>query len=35
MKSYKIRRLELVLDKIEAGNSKRNVVCISFSCPMK
>jgi hypothetical protein len=35
MKSHKIRRLELVSDKIEAEDSKRNVVCIRFSCPMK
>jgi hypothetical protein len=35
IKSHKIQRLELVLNKIETGNSKRKVVCIRFGCPMK
>jgi hypothetical protein len=35
MKYHKIWRLELVLDKIEAGDSKKMVVHIRFGCPMK
>jgi hypothetical protein len=33
MKSCKIRRLELILDKIEAGDHKKKVVCICFDHP--
>jgi hypothetical protein len=35
MKSHKIRRLEFVLDKIEGGDSKREVMCIYFGHPTK
>jgi hypothetical protein len=35
MKSHKIWRLEFALDKIEGGDSKREVVCIHFGCPTK
>jgi hypothetical protein len=35
MKSHKFLRLELVSEKIEAGDSKRKVVHILFSYPMK
>jgi hypothetical protein len=35
MKSHKIRRLEFVSDKIEGGDSNREVVCIHFSHPTK
>jgi hypothetical protein len=35
MKSYKIRRLEFVSDKIEGRDSKREVMCIRFGYPMK
>jgi hypothetical protein len=34
MKSHEIRRLELISEKIEAGDSKRKVVHIRFSYPM-
>jgi hypothetical protein len=30
MKSHKIQRLELISDKIKAGDSKREVMCIHF-----
>jgi hypothetical protein len=35
MKSREIRRLELLLDKIEAGNVKSKVMRIRFSCLTK
>jgi hypothetical protein len=35
MKSHKIQRIELILDKIKAGDSKREVMCIHFGHPMK
>jgi hypothetical protein len=35
MKSHKIQRLELVSNKIEDGDSKREVVCIHFGHPTK
>jgi hypothetical protein len=35
MKSYKIWILELVSDKIEAGDSNRKIVHIRFVCPMR
>jgi hypothetical protein len=35
MKSRKIWRLELILDKIESEDSKRKVVRIYFGYPMK
>jgi hypothetical protein len=35
MKSHNIPRLELILDKIEVGDSKRKIVRIHFGCPMK
>jgi hypothetical protein len=35
MKSRKIQRLELVLDKIEGGDSKRKVMLIRFGHPTK
>jgi hypothetical protein len=34
MKSRKIQILEFVSDKIEGGDSKWEVVCICFGCPM-
>jgi hypothetical protein len=35
MKSYNIRRLEFISDKIEGGDSKREVICIRFVYPTK
>jgi hypothetical protein len=35
MKSQKIQRLEFVSDKIEGGDSKREVIYIYFGHPMK
>jgi hypothetical protein len=35
MESRKIRRLEFVSDKIEGGDSKREVICIRFGHPTK
>jgi hypothetical protein len=35
MKSHKIWRLEFISDKIEGGDSRREVVCIGFGCPTK
>jgi hypothetical protein len=35
MKSRKIRRFELVLDKIKGEDSKREIMCISFGSPTK
>jgi hypothetical protein len=35
MKSRKIRRSELVLDKIEGVDSKRKIMCIHFGHPIK
>jgi hypothetical protein len=35
MKSRKIQRLEFILDKIEGGNCKREVMCIRFDHPTK
>jgi hypothetical protein len=35
MKSRKIQRLEFVLDKIEGGDSKREIMCICFGHPTK
>jgi hypothetical protein len=35
MKSHKIQKLELVLDKIEGEDSKREVVRTRFGYPMK
>jgi hypothetical protein len=33
--SCKIRRLEFILNKIECGDSKREVICICFDHPTK
>jgi hypothetical protein len=33
MKSREIRRLELISDKIEAGDSKSKIMCIYFGHP--
>jgi hypothetical protein len=35
MKSCEIQRLELVSDKIEAGDRKRKVLCVRFGCPLE
>jgi hypothetical protein len=35
MKSHKIQKLEFISDKIEGGDSKREVICIRFGHPMK
>jgi hypothetical protein len=35
MKSHKIQRLKFILNKIEGGDSKREVMCIHFGHPMK
>jgi hypothetical protein len=35
MESYKIQRLVFVLDKIEGGDYKREVICIGFGHPTK
>jgi hypothetical protein len=35
MKSHKIWRLEFISDKIDDGDSKREVMCIRFDHPMK
>jgi hypothetical protein len=35
MESHKIQRLEFISDKIEGGDCKREVICISFGHPTK
>jgi hypothetical protein len=35
MKSREIRRLELISDKIEAGDSKSKIMCICFGHPQR
>jgi hypothetical protein len=35
MESHKIRRLDFISDKIEGGDSKREVICIRFGHPTK
>jgi hypothetical protein len=35
MESHKIQRLEFILDKIEGGDCKREVICIHFGHPTK
>jgi hypothetical protein len=35
MKAHKIRRLEFISDKIEGGDSKREVMCICLVIPQR